>query len=52
LDGAAFDLRVLELLEKTVNQPALRTVVSNSVLAPKPFSGAASEDPEALLEYF
>jgi hypothetical protein len=32
--------------------PAPRPIVSDSVIAPKPFSGTATEDPEAWVEYF
>jgi hypothetical protein len=39
------------LLERTLKQPAPRTAISDSVLAPKPFNGTAVEDPEAWIEY-
>jgi hypothetical protein len=48
LEGAGFDPHMFaELLERTLKQPAPRTAISDSVLAPKTFSGTAAEDPEA-----
>jgi hypothetical protein len=41
-----------EILERTLKQPAPRTAISDSVLAPKTFNGTAAEDPEAWLDYF
>jgi hypothetical protein len=52
-EGAGFDPHMFaELLERMLKQPAPRTAISDSVLAPKPFNGTAAEDPEAWLDYF
>jgi hypothetical protein len=52
-EGASFDPHLFaEILERTLKQPAPRTAISDSVLAPKTFNGTTAEDPEAWLDYF
>jgi hypothetical protein len=46
-EGANDPHMFAELLERTLKQPAPRTAISDSVLAPKPFNGTG-----AWLEYF
>jgi hypothetical protein len=52
-EGVSFDPQLFdEFLERTLKQPAPRTAISDSALAPKTFNGTAAEDPEAWLDYF
>jgi hypothetical protein len=52
-EGASFDPQLFaEILVRTLKQPAPRTAISDSVLAPKTFNGTAAEDLEAWLDYF
>jgi hypothetical protein len=50
-EGASFDPHLFaEIFERTLKQPAPRTAISDSVLAPKTFNGTTAEDPVAWLD--